>query len=145
MIYMITLQKTNTFFIQSLIYKGKKNTSELLFLKYIRKLKKRFKELSFDIPEKALKKVQPLIYIKTIKIKGSSYKIPFFIKKEEQQFKRALDWSINFAKNSKINTVDFLFDGIIRTYFLQGDLKMKSDEIHKLANQSKVYAHYKWF
>ena len=81
---------------------------------------------------------------RNVRLRGSSYKIPFFLK-EEEQIKRALNWLILSAKNSKNNLSTSLAKEIIQASQGQGDLIHKRNEMHKLGNQNKVFAHYRWF
>ena len=70
--------------------------------------------------------------------------IPFFLE-EDQQLKMALSWLVSSAKKSKSKISTSLAKELIQASTGQGDLIKKRNEIHKYANQNKVFAHYRWF
>jgi small subunit ribosomal protein S7 len=59
--------------------------------------------------------------------------------------KTALDWLVNSAKKTNLNLSQSLAKEIIQASQEQGDLIKKRNEVHKLGNQNKVFAHYRWF
>ena len=88
--------------------------------------------------------IKPLIGFRNVRLRGSSYKVPFFLK-EELQEKAALDWLVSLASKSKSSLSDSLAKELIQASLKQGDLIKKRNEVHQLGNQNKVFAHYRWF
>jgi len=137
-------KKVINFFIQKLLKKGKKYKSELLILKLFKKLQQKYKVTPNPILVSALKNIKPIIYFRTIKIRGSAYKVPYFLKKKEQE-KIISVWFFTAIKNVKQSVITFLAKEIIEAFFKQGEILKKRNTIYKLANQSKVFVHYRWF
>ena len=130
--------------ILSLMKKGKKEVAESLVFELLILLRGHSKSSPFLTLQKAVDNVKPLIGFRNVRLRGSSYKIPFFMK-EEDQIKRAFNWFISSAKKSKKNLSSSLAKEIVQASLGQGDLIHKRNEIHKLGNQNKVFAHYRWF
>jgi small subunit ribosomal protein S7 len=65
--------------------------------------------------------------------------------KKEDQIKTALNWIVSSARKSKIDLSQSLAKELIQASLNQGDLIKKRNETHKLGNQNKVFAHYRWF
>jgi len=124
--------------------KGDKPIAEFLVTRLVNILRKKYKVSPDFVLSEAVNNVKPFIGFRNVKLRGSSYKIPFFLKKE-QQIKTALDWIISSARKSNIDFSQSLAKELIQASLKQGDLIKKRNETHKLGNQNKVFAHYRWF
>lgn len=128
----------------SLTKKGNKHVAELIVSDLFLVLRKQYKVFPYTTLHQAVDKVKPLTGFRNVKLRGSSYKIPFFLE-EDQQLKMALSWFVSSAKKSKSKISTSLAKELIQASTGQGDLIKKRNEIHKYANQNKVFAHYRWF
>ena len=128
----------------SLTKKGNKHVAELIVSDLFLVLRKQYKIFPYTTLHQAVDKVKPLTGFRNVKLRGSSYKIPFFLE-EDQQLKMALSWLVSSAKKSKSKISTSLAKELIQASTGQGDLIKKRNEIHKYANQNKVFAHYRWF
>ena len=128
----------------SLTKKGNKHVAELIVSDLFLVLRKQYKVFPYSTLHQAVDKVKPLTGFRNVKLRGSSYKIPFFLE-EHQQLKMALSWLVSSAKKSKSKISTSLAKELIQASTGQGDLIKKRNEIHKYANQNKVFAHYRWF
>jgi small subunit ribosomal protein S7 len=124
--------------------KGGKPIAEFLVTRLVKILRKKYKVSPDLVLSEAVNNVKPLIGFRNVKLRGSSYKIPFFLKKEDQ-IKTALNWIVSSARKSKIDLSQSLAKELIQASLNQGDLIKKRNETHKLGNQNKVFAHYRWF
>ena len=128
----------------SLTKKGNKHVAELIVSDLFLVLRKQYKVFPYSTLHQAVDKVKPLTGFRNVKLRGSSYKIPFFLE-EDQQLKMALSWLVSSAKKTKSKISTSLAKELIQASTGQGDLIKKRNEIHKYANQNKVFAHYRWF
>ena len=128
----------------SLTKKGNKHVAELIVSDLFLVLRKQYKVFPYTTLHQAVDKVKPLTGFRNVKLRGSSYKRPFFLE-EDQQLKMALSWLVSSAKKSKSKISTSLAKELIQASTGQGDLIKKRNEIHKYANQNKVFAHYRWF
>ena len=128
----------------SLTKKGNKHVAELIVSDLFLVLRKQYKVFPYTTLHQAVDKVKPLTGFRNVKLRGSSYKIPFFLE-EDQQLKMALSWLVSSAKKSKSKISTSLAKELIQASTGQGDLIKKRNEIHKYANQNKVFAHYRRF
>jgi small subunit ribosomal protein S7 len=128
----------------SLTKKGNKHVAELIVSDLFLVLRKQYKVFPYTTLHQAVDKVKPLTGFRNVKLRGSSYKIPFFLE-EDQQLKMALSWLVSSAKKTKSKISTSLAKELIQASTGQGDLIKKRNEIHKYANQNKVFAHYRWF
>ena len=137
-------KKIIVFFIQHLIKKGKKNKSEFLFSKLTRFLQYRYQRPPQKIILQGLSNAKPLVSFRNIKLRGTSYKIPFFSKETERE-RMAFKWLLQESSSIKQKTVFFLAKEIHQAFLKEGSVLTKRDVFYKLANQNKVFAYYRWF
>jgi len=140
----MTNKKILEFLRLSLMKKGKKQVAELLVTDLVLILRRDYHVSPSTVINEAVNNVKPLIGFRNARLRGTSYKIPFFLK-EEQQIKTALQWLVSSAKRNNSRLSISLAKELIQASTKQGDLIKKRDEIHKLGNQNKVFAHYRWF
>ncbi len=144
MVTKVSNKKLLELLILSLTKKGNKHVAELIVSDLFLVLRKQYKVFPYTTLHQAVDKVKPLTGFRNVKLRGSSYKIPFFLE-EDQQLKMALSWLVSSAKKSKSKISTSLAKELIQASTGQGDLIKKRNEIHKYANQNKVFAHYRWF
>ena len=128
----------------SLMKKGEKHVAEQLVIELVALLREKYKISSSALILNAVHNIKPLIGFRNVRLRGSSYKVPFFLK-EELQVKIALDWLVSSAAKSKTSLSNSLAKELIQASLKQGDLIKKRNEVHQLGNQNKVFAHYRWF
>jgi ribosomal protein S7 len=137
-------KKIIAFFIQHLLKKGKKPKSEFLFSKLTRFLQHRYQTPAQKIILQALSNSKPLVSFRNIKLRGISYKIPFFSKETERE-RMVFQWLLQESSSIKQKTVFFLAKEIYHVFLNEGSVLTKRDVFCKLANQNKVFAYYRWF
>ena len=137
-------KKMLEFLTLSLMKKGEKHIAELLVIRLNKILRKKYKVSPALILQEAVNNVKPLIGFRNVRLRGSSYQIPFFLK-EEQQIKTALDWILSSARKSNTDLGHSLAKELVQASLKQGELIKKRNDTHKLGNQNKVFAHYRWF
>ena len=125
----------------------------LQFMKNGEKVKaeKLFEKLLFEIASRgfsplptiilAINNVKPLVEIRNVKIRGNLYSIPFPL-----TLKRQLTFSIrNLVSSSKTNIVKNVSEEIIKASQGLGENVKKTNALHKLARQNRLFTHYRWF
>ena len=137
-------RKQINLFTQCLVKKGKKHTAEIVIKNVAKILRRDYKKSLVDVFVKAVENVKPTIGFRNARLRNSSYRIPFFYQ-EEQQVKTAICWLLLTAQQSKKKFAESLAKELYQSSLKQGDLMKKGQETYALANQNKVFAHYRWF
>ncbi len=132
-------------FINKVMLHGKKTLARKIVYQAIEKLAKK---VNSDNPletfEKALENAKPSLEIKSRRIGGATYQVPFEIAPDRREA-LAIRWIIMFAK-SKVgrNMIDGLATELFDCLNNQGSTIKKKDDTHKMAEANKAFAHYKW-
>jgi ribosomal protein S7 len=91
----------------------------------------------------AINNIKPLVEIRNVKIRGNLYAIPFPL-----SLKRQLTFSIrNLIKSSggKNTFIKNIVDEIVKSSEGVSESVKKTNHLHKLARQNKLFSHYRWF
>jgi len=131
-------------FINILLKKGNKNKSERIFndtMSYIA-------QLSSDNPiivlEKSVDNARPLIELKPIRVAGVTYRIPFELNRKRQT-SIAIRWIIETAKLGNYNNLSLaIANEVIKCYNNQGSCIKKKEEIHRIGESNRAFAHFRW-
>ena len=134
----------NNLFVQLLIKKGKKQKAEKLLLKVSHKLLQQNSQTLPALLLEVVKKAEPFVTFKKIRLKGSSYSVPLFLE-NQQRLKTALNWLRLASAGVKKSFVDKLVKELVSSSSNSGVLSLQRKELHQKANQNKVFAHYRWF
>ncbi|BBA85268.1 30S ribosomal protein S7 [endosymbiont of Sipalinus gigas] len=131
-------------FINILMLNGKKSLAQNILYSALYKLKN-INNNEIEIFNKAIDNVKPLLEIKSRRVGGSTYQIPIEIK-EDRSYTLAIRWIIRFARKRKIDkTMNIKLSNELNDAFLnKGSSIKKRDEIYKIAESNKAFAHYKW-
>ena len=96
------------------------------------------------ILEKVLENAQPLLETKARKIGGATYQVPIEIRPERRQT-LAIRWLVKFAqKRGERGMENRLAGELTDAYNNTGATVKRKEEMHRMAEANKAFAHYKW-
>jgi small subunit ribosomal protein S7 len=94
--------------------------------------------------QRALDNAKPRLEVKARRVGGATYQIPMEVPAERQRA-LALRWMVNFANSRKgVPMKDALANEILEAYQGQGNAIRKRDEVHRMAQSNKAFAHFRW-
>lgn len=131
-------------FINSLMYGGKKSTAEKIFYGALEQVEKKTGEEPLKLFKKALSNVKPAVEVKSRRIGGATYQIPVEVRPARRQ-SLAIRWLRDYAKGRNGRTmVDKLADEMIDASENRGGSVKKREDVYKMAEANKAFAHLKW-
>lgn len=93
---------------------------------------------------KAVENVRPKLEVKSRRVGGATYQVPVEVP-PERQITLALRWIVNFAKNRKgVPMVRALAQELKDAAAGQGNAIKKRDDLHKMAQANRAFAHFRW-
>lgn len=100
---------------------------------------------ALDVFTTAVENVKPVLETKGRRVGGATYQVPMEIRPERRQT-LAIRWIVAFARkrNSERNMDEKLAGELIDAYNQTGASIKKRDEMHRMAEANKAFAHYKW-
>lgn len=130
--------------INKVLTDGKKSIAENIVYKSLRILGERTKENPLEILDKCLDNVRPVLEVKPRRVGGATYQVPMEVSSERANT-LAIRWVVNFASRRKEKTMAArlsaeILDGASNT----GSSIKKKEDLHKMAEANKAFAHYRW-
>lgn len=132
-------------FINYIMLNGKKTIAERIVYTAFEQLEKRLQSDPLHIFETALKNASPVLEVKGRRIGGANYQVPMEVSRTRRQT-LAMKWIIAAARASQGKPMQvFLADEIESAYKNQGNAIKKKDEMHRMAEANKAFAHFARF
>ena len=131
-------------FISSIMHDGKRSTAQSIFYKAMNQVAQKTNEDPLKIFKKAIENCKPVLEVKTRRVGGANYQVPV----EVNPFRRqslAIHWLVNFARaRAGKSMVDKLADEIMDAANSRGGAVKKREDVHRMAEANKAFAHYRW-
>ena len=136
--------KVVTKLINQIMQDGKKGTAEKILYQAFDVVKEKTNQEPMEVYEKALENVKPLLEVKSRRVGGSNVQVPIEVDDDRSQA-LALRWIVNYAKtrNGK-SMAENLANEIMDAANGVGGAVKKRDDVHKMAEANKAFAHYRW-
>ena len=97
-----------------------------------------------EVLQRAVDNAKPRLEVKARRVGGATYQVPLEVP-SDRQFALALRWIVDFADGRKgIPMKEALAAEILEAYQGQGNAIRKRDEVHKMAQANKAFAHFRW-
>jgi len=132
-------------FINCLMLDGKKSTAQQVFYDAMEIISKKINDVSpLEVFEKAINNVKPLIEVRSKRVGGASYQVPMQINAKRQQ-SLSFRWILASARGKKGKPMcQRLAAELMDAYNEQGGAMTTRENIHRMAEANKAYAHFAW-
>jgi small subunit ribosomal protein S7 len=130
--------------INTLMYDGKKSTAESIFYEAMDLIEKKTGEEGIKVFKKAMNNIKPAVEVKSRRIGGATYQVPVEVRPNRKQ-SLALRWLRDYSRTRAGKTmVDKLADELIDAANNRGGAVKKREDVYKMAEANKAFAHLKW-
>jgi len=131
-------------FVNSMMWDGKKATAQKLFYSAMDTLRERSGDDPLKIFKKAVENAKPLLEVKTRRVGGANYQVPVEVP-QNRRTSLAFRWIITNARTRpEKGMADKLANEINDAANLRGGAIKKKDDVHRMAEANKAFAHYRW-
>ncbi|WP_083189751.1 30S ribosomal protein S7 [Orenia metallireducens] len=132
-------------FINSIMIDGKKSLAEKIFYDAMTTVQEKVEEDdAMEILKTALNNVMPVLEIKSKRVGGANYQVPVEVS-NRRRVTLGLRWIVDAArKRSERTMVERFANEIVDAYNEQGGAFKKKEEVHRMAEANKAFAHYRW-
>ena len=97
-----------------------------------------------EVFEQAMANIMPVLEVKARRVGGSTYQVPIEIRPERRQT-LALRWLVMFArKRGERSMAERLAGEILDAANNAGNAVKRREDMHKMAEANKAFAHYRW-
>ncbi len=136
--------KLVTRLINRVMYDGKRGTAQQIIYGSFKIIEERTKKPAIDVFATAINNIMPGVELKARRMGGANYQVPTEVSPERKQT-LGLRWLVTFARLRSEKTMEEkLAAEIIDAANGTGASVKKKEDVHRMAEANKAYAHYRW-
>ena len=133
-----------TKFINGVMWQGKKTVAEKIFYGAMKQVADKTGEEPLKVFKRALENVAPTLEVKSRRIGGATYQVPLEVTRDRKNT-LAIRWIVLYARQRGEKTMqDRLVGELIDAMNNRGGSVKKKDEVHRMAEANKAFAHYRF-
>lgn len=131
--------------VNTVMYGGKKNLAQRIVYGALEVVAEKNPGASpLEILQRAIDNAKPRIETKARRVGGATYQVPMEVPVDRQN-SLAMRWIVSFADARKgVPMKEALAAEIMEAYLGQGNAIRKRDDVHKMAQANKAFAHFRW-
>ena len=123
---------------------GKKSTAERIVYDALEIVKEKTAKEPLEVFRAALDNVRPLLETKSRRVGGATYQVPVSVS-EDRGYSLALRWIRSYSRERKGKPMhEKLAQEIIDGFNKTGPSIKKREDMHKMAEANRAFAHYRW-
>src|SRR5579883_845971 len=131
-------------FICSMMWDGKKAVSQRIFYAAMEKIQQRSGDDPLKLFKKAVENAKPLLEVKTRRVGGANYQVPIEVP-QNRRTSLAIRWILlNARTRPEKGMPEKLANELSDASNLRGGAIKKRDDVHRMAEANKAFAHYRW-
>lgn len=136
--------KVVTKLINAIMQDGKKGTAEKIFYEAFDIIKTKSNKDPMEVFNAAIENLKPALEVKSRRVGGSNIQVPVEVRESRSQT-LGLRWLVNYARlrNGKSMASNLAEEIMDAANGVGGAVKRRED-IHKMAEANKAFAHYRW-
>ena len=135
---------TVTKFICRMMIQGKKSVCTRIMYDAMEVMQKKSGAPAIDVFNKALENAKPAVEVKSRRVGGATYQVPIEIRDTRREA-LAMRWIINASRSRSGKAMnEKLADELLDAFNGTGTAIKKKEDMHKMAEANKAFAHYKW-
>jgi small subunit ribosomal protein S7 len=136
--------KVITKFINKLMWDGKRSVAEKIMYGALANIEKKSGQKAIEVFEKALENVKPLLEVRSRRVGGATYQVPVEVS-PKRQLSLSIKWIMDAArKRNERGMTTRLGNEILDASNEKGSSWKKREDVHKMAEANKAFAHYRW-
>ncbi|HHW90410.1 MAG TPA: 30S ribosomal protein S7 [Clostridiales bacterium] len=138
------MSETVTKLINQVMHDGKKGLAQKIVYEAFELAQSKLGLEPMAIFNQALNNVMPVLEVKARRVGGATYQVPMEVRPERRQT-LGLRWLVNYARRRSERTMKERLAGeLIDAYNNTGGAVKKKEDVHKMAEANKAFAHYRY-
>jgi small subunit ribosomal protein S7 len=130
--------------INKLMVDGKKSLAERIVYRSLERISERTQGDPVVTLKKAVENTRPLLEVRSRRVGGATYQVPVEVR-PHRGTTLALRWLVTYSRARKgRDMVDRLVGEIMDASQGQGSAVKRREDLHKMAEANKAFAHYRW-
>jgi small subunit ribosomal protein S7 len=130
--------------VNMIMWQGKKGVAETILYDALGMVEKKLNINGLEALEKAVKNVSPVLEVRSRRVGGANYQVPVEVR-AERRLTLAIRWLVSYARTRAGKSMAIkLADEIMAAANNEGAAVKKREEVHKMAEANKAFAHFRW-
>ena len=130
--------------INRVMIQGKKSTAEKIVYAALEKVGAKTGRPPVEVLEQAVKTVTPVLEVKSRRVGGANYQVPVEVPQRRGRT-LALRWLVSYSRDRREKHMeDKLAGELIDALEQQGNAFKRKDDMYRMAQANKAFAHYRW-
>jgi small subunit ribosomal protein S7 len=130
--------------INKVMTRGKKSTAEHIVYSALDQIQDKTGRPPVEVLEQAVKSVTPVLEVRSRRVGGANYQVPVEVPQRRART-LAVRWIVGFAKERREKHMqDKLAAEILDALNQQGGAFKRKDDLYRMAQANKAFAHYRW-
>ncbi|MBI3359770.1 MAG: 30S ribosomal protein S7 [Chloroflexi bacterium] len=131
-------------FVNRMMQRGKKSTAAGIMYDALTLVESRSKRQPIEVLDQALGNVAPQVEVKPRRVGGANYQVPVEVP-PERRLSLAMRWLLAAARaRAGKSMAEKLAGELLDAANGQGAAMKKREEVHKMAEANRAFAHYRW-
>ena len=132
-------------FINCLMWDGKKAASLKIFYGAMDIIEEKIKDATpLEVFEQAVENVKPMLEVRSKRVGGATYQVPMQVSKK-RQLSLGIRWMIQAVRSGSGSPCSQRLAGeIMSAYRKEGTAMTTRDNVHRMAEANKAFAHFAW-
>ncbi len=130
--------------INKVMLHGKKSTAERIVYDALAKVSERTGKPAVETLEAAIKSITPVLEVRSRRVGGANYQVPVEVPQRRART-LAVRWLVTYARDRREKHMDEkLANEILDALNQQGGAFKRKDDLYRMAQANKAFAHYRW-
>jgi small subunit ribosomal protein S7 len=130
--------------INKVLLKGKKGTARSIVYESLETVETRTGQDPSVVLKRAVDNIRPQLEVRSRRVGGSNYQVPIEVPARRQET-LAIRWLVSFARKRREPTMALrLANEILDASNNTGAAIKRKEDVHKMAESNKAFAHYRW-
>jgi small subunit ribosomal protein S7 len=131
-------------FVNCMMWDGEKTVAQGIFYQAMTKIGERAQDEPLKLFKKAVENCKPLLEVKTRRVGGANYQVPVEVA-QNRRTSLAIRWILGNARSrADKGMADKLANELLDAANMRGGAIKKKDDVHRMAEANKAFAHYRW-
>ncbi len=133
-----------TKFVNNLMWDGKKSIAYKIFYNAIDIVTQKSGENGLEVFKRALNNIMPVLEVRSRRVGGANFQVPTEVRPERRE-SLGMKWLITYARRRNEKSMEEkLAAEIISASKSEGAAVKKKEEVHRMAEANKAFAHFRF-
>jgi small subunit ribosomal protein S7 len=131
-------------FVNCMMWSGKKSTAEQILYHALKIIQEKTSDDPLKVFKKAVDNVKPVLEVKTRRVGGANYQVPVEVN-PNRRTSLSIRWLVGYSRERKEKSMEEkLAAELLDAANSRGAAIKKREDVHKMAEANKAFAHYRW-